>query len=442
MKSEFILCCAIFLTVQRINSTVFDGNLFPLTCPNGMRGIGYSWYANNATRDVYESARFSICVQCQPEERSKYDHIEVCLANTKNILSGIFQFDSIKCDSIFVSHSICNLASPHCGLSLNPKSHTLRDAVWTSETIECENKDSSYTINTNRGYDIELLCPEGSSFSGMERFSLPLKNRFFAPVLSLLCQPTDKHLRNHTILVNAMGIKNDTELIEAFLRNPNCPAKTIKATVTRCVSGIKTDNCGLNLTTSDSTNFSFEVISDCRFNTTKLDQANPWINTLVGCVVGVVILIATSALLLLVFRKLRNNKTSNQRPTMSLQGNTPKNDEVRMKEDLHYEEIEDFNKGLRRQAEKVKFSSIQSKDQPHPSREVPNILKNKKQKDHKNIFFTSSTTMDTVKKERNPPQVITEETNESYNYTIEESPELVVPDDANDVYMKVYQYIK
>ena len=92
MKLIVLRWVAILLNIVCMTycQAVVDDAAFPLICPNGLKGKGFSWYTNSRISFSLQSITFSICVQCQPEEGSNYDQIEICLANTEHILGGPF----------------------------------------------------------------------------------------------------------------------------------------------------------------------------------------------------------------------------------------------------------------------------------------------------------------------------------------------------------------
>ena len=179
MNSTFLLWVVIIFAIFcKTHCQVLEGDVFSLICPNGMKEKGFSWYAKSLARFALQSTKFSICVQCKPEEGSNYDQIEMCLANTEHILGGIFSFDSVSCDTELIRHPICNLSKPNCGLKVNINSSNLNGAISKSIPIDCANQALSHITKNNEGYDIELVCPENSKFFGLERFTLPPGNGF------------------------------------------------------------------------------------------------------------------------------------------------------------------------------------------------------------------------------------------------------------------------
>ena len=261
MKFIVLLCNTIIIIIcSGTNCQVIDCDTFPLICPHGMKGKGVSWYTNSPTSFVLQSTIFSICVQCQREEGSQYDQIEICLANNVDILNGFFSWNSLSYDNQLSDLPICSLKSPNCGLTLNTQSQTLGDALQTSDPIYCKNQKLNHSTNKNQFYDIELVCPDGSNFFGLERFTLPPQNGRFIPVFALLCKPINEHLEHHLISIYAQGMKNDSKIIELFAKNPSCPNKIVKAKGSRCTSASVEAYFGLSLITENGESSFIQLI--------------------------------------------------------------------------------------------------------------------------------------------------------------------------------------
>ena len=342
MNSTFLHWVVIILTIFcRMHCQVLDDDVFPLICPNGMQGKGFSWYVNNPPLKFYQSVRYSMCVQCQPDKGSYYDQIEMCLANIDDILKGIFQFDTISCDDLsceheFAHHPFCSTPKPFCGLNSSINSANLLDAIWTSKPIVCGNEDSNQITNSNRGYDINLVCPENSTFFGLERFTLPLKDKSSKPVLALLCKPT--YLPNRLISVYAQGEKGDANMVKLFAVKPECPLGTEKADGTRCALNSNEKYKGLTWTIAagmpsfqflgvdaddkDKTNNEFDSTNDVNQPLLNQEEDNTqdfginqnifYIIIGISCCIALILIIAIIAQRMYIRKVRRNEEKSNE----------------------------------------------------------------------------------------------------------------------------------
>ena len=223
---------------------------FDLECPTGLMARGTTWYAKPKPFERPEySAKISICVNCQPAKRSNYQWIEICFANTEDILGGQFVWMTLSCkdEKNFRRSNICDYSEPICGLNFKMGHANLASALNDSQPIPCTSIRSIYSGNlTMLNYDIDLMCPKKSRLFGFGRFKLPTSNGFI-PVFSVLCksEELDKSHR-HLISISAMGRSNDTEMFFLFSKNPYCPQNTIFASGGRCiVSDANVSSCGI-----------------------------------------------------------------------------------------------------------------------------------------------------------------------------------------------------
>ena len=435
---EFKIISIIFFSILQLIYQDFGDGQFKIMCPDGMQATGQTWYVKQHLWFPLQSNNFAICVKCHFEDVCPYNLIEVCLSNYVELMQsgGDMRndncFDNINGKNIYKISRYCqSIEKPVCGLMVNVAIEHLGEALIDSAPIECLNLSRPKNYADSRLYDIDLKCPLNSNAIGLVRF--PLKYS----VLALICQSKKGELKNHFFTLNAIAKKNFKPHL--FEISENCPAGSKANSILKQCFIFDDDfdaYCGLGLRWSyPENNNSFIQLKRCYQDLQHL--------SILAYVVSTIVLVTMIAIIALwyCFTKLRNKKIEMLKSIISPPKYTSGNDEIPL-EDHHYEEIEDELDG--------NYSptrlSRQFKEQPHPpAQKVKN--ENPKDDEHNDSALSiakTTVTINSLAMNKNSEQNAAEETNNSYNYTVEEPTTEVkhLPVYTNDVYIKVYQYVR
>ncbi len=354
---ETITIYFIFLVIiSSVKTQVLEEDSVDLVCPEGLLAAGFTWY-NISLRDFYggntqASQKFSICINCKPETKERYQWIEICFANNENPVGGEFTWETQMCDKTFDGTNqflldLCQSGRPVCGLTLTTGMPSLKLAISGTKAISCKNQT---TIRENHlqiaGYDIDLDCPENSTLLGMERYNLPASDDVI-PVLSAFCK-VNNYTKEHMIFIYAKGKSQDKEMMKLFGKSPGCPSNSVKGGGTRCNITDSTKNyCKLrwHSTGSEKPAFDFlkcperiEMKPDVESSVTE-DKKN---YIIIGACCGVFILLIISIAIIKV--KLKKPKSRDKfKENVMTENALPiegSNTFELTEEDLAYEEVE------------------------------------------------------------------------------------------------------